>query len=473
MKPEPPFHYASLVEVAGLIQSRELSPLGLTEAMLARIDALDGELHSYLTVMADAALASAARAEAEIAAGQYRGPLHGIPVAVKDLCYTRGVPTTGGLAVRADFLPGYDATVVSRLQDAGAVLLGKLNLTEGAMTGYHPDFKIPRNPWHRDLAVGASSSGSGAATAAGLCYASLGSDTGGSIRFPSAANGLVGLKPTYGRVSRYGVLALAESLDHVGPMARYVQDAAASFDAIAGHDPRDVTSLADPLAAVLPQLDGDIRGMRIGFDARYAGEDVDPGLFAAIEEAREILASLGAEIVDLSLPAFGPDHFNLWIAICTYEALQAHRATFPERAEDYGAFFRGFLEVGAAIPRDMYEGAQSQRQAFSAAFQASLGGVDAVLCPAGHTPSRAADETGYGGMESLESADASPSFRFTFPADFAGTPTITLPCGAREDGAPYGMQLMGSRLGEAGLCRLAYAYERATPWHKRHPALDT
>lgn len=215
-----PLHYASLLDVSKLIEARELSPVELTQMMLDRIDTVDSRHRSYATVMAAHALAAARVAEQEIQSGNYRGPLHGIPIAVKDLCYTRGVRTMGGLGVLADFVPDYDATVVTKLNEAGAILLGKLNLTEGAMGGYLPDFDLPINPWGEALWPGASSSGSGVATAAGLCFAALGTDTGGSIRFPAMANGIVGLKPTYGRVSRHGVLALAESLDQVGPMAR-------------------------------------------------------------------------------------------------------------------------------------------------------------------------------------------------------------------------------------------------------------
>ncbi|MCH7815275.1 MAG: amidase, partial [Proteobacteria bacterium] len=209
-------HYASLNTVAQLIRSREISPTELTQYMLSRIESVDKQLRSYATVTADRALDAAGVAEQEISSGQYRGPLHGMPVAVKDLCFTKGVSTMGGLKVLRDFVPTYDATVVSKLESAGAIILGKLNLTEGALSGYNPDFDIPVNPWGEKLWAGVSSSGSGVATAAGLCFASLGTDTGGSIRYPAMANGIVGLKPTYDRVSRHGVLALAETLAHFG-----------------------------------------------------------------------------------------------------------------------------------------------------------------------------------------------------------------------------------------------------------------
>jgi len=235
-------HWMGLQEISRLIQTRKVSPITLTERMLDRIRKVDATLNSDATVMADAAIAAATRAEREINAGRYRGPLHGVPVAVKDLCYTRGVRTMGGTRVRKGFVPDEDATVIARIRASGGVVLGKLNLTEGAMAGYHPDIGIPLNPWNTSRWSGVSSSGSGVATAAGLCFAAIGTDTGGSIRFPSSANGVVGLKPTYGRVSRCGVLGLSDALDHVGPMARLVVDVAILYDTIAGHDPRDPTS---------------------------------------------------------------------------------------------------------------------------------------------------------------------------------------------------------------------------------------
>ena len=248
--PTPPatsdVHYLTLLDIGRRIASRDVSPVDLTERLLDRIGRIDPGLKSYATVMSEGAREAARAAEREIAGGKYRGPLHGVPIAVKDLCYTKGIRTMGGAAVRKDFVPDVDGTVVSKLRDAGAVLLGKLNLSEGAAAGYNPALDVPLNPWNPDRWPGMSSSGSGVATAAGLCYAAIGTDTGGSIRNPASANGVVGLKPTYGRVSRFGVLAMADSLDHVGPMARTVADVAIMFDSIAGHDPKDPTSLEAP-----------------------------------------------------------------------------------------------------------------------------------------------------------------------------------------------------------------------------------
>ena len=297
-----PLHYISLRDVARSIQSREISPVELTTRILDRIAAIDGKLKSYATVMREQALEMAKRAEEEVQRGRYRGPLHGVPIAVKDLCYTKGVRTMAGTSIYAGFLPDHDATVVAKLSQAGAVLLGKLNLTEGAMGGYNPARDIPVNPWGEDLWPGASSSGSGVATAAGLCYGSIGTDTGGSIRFPSAANGIVGLKPTYGHVSRYGVFPLAESLDHVGPMVRRVGDAAVMFEVIAGFDSNDPTSLRDPVPHMLDELQKGVRGLRVGFDRRFATEGIQPEQSAAIHAAVDALRQLGAQIVDVEMP---------------------------------------------------------------------------------------------------------------------------------------------------------------------------
>ena len=284
-------HYESLLSLAARIEARQVSPVAITRHLLERIERLEPSLHAYATVMAATALESAKRAEAEIAAGSYRGPLHGVPVAVKDLCYTKGVPTMGGMAIYRDFVPDFDATVVKRLDQAGAILLGKLNLTEGAMVGYHPDFEVPRSPWDPDLWPGASSSGSGVATAAGLCFGSLGTDTGGSIRYPSQTAGIVGLKPTYGRVSRHGVLPLAPSMDHVGPMTRRVADAAAMLQVIGGPDPNDPTTLDVPVPDLFTTLDAGVKGLRIGYDATFSTEGVDPRLVTAIENALGQLAA--------------------------------------------------------------------------------------------------------------------------------------------------------------------------------------
>ncbi len=470
-----PLHYLSLTEVARLIESREVSPVELTQMMLDRINTQDARLHSYATVMADRALAAANTVEREIQSGVYRGPLHGVPTAVKDLCYTKGVPTMGGLKVLSDFVPDFDATVVSKLEAAGAILLGKLNLTEGAMAGYHRDFDIPVNPWGKDLWAGMSSSGPGVATAAGLCFASLGTDTGGSIRFPAMANGIVGLKPTYGRVSRYGILPLAESLDHVGPMTRSVKDAAIVLEAIAGLDPNDPTSLKAPAPNMLGDLGKGVGGVRIGFDRAYVSEGVESGLAAAIVTAVENLAHLGADVVEVQMPDV-TEILGAWFVICAAEAVEAHRANYPARADDYGDYFRGFLDFGAGVSEADLEDARRVRTEFSNRFTAFLSGVDAFVCPASMgAPFALSRQAQYGSMIdfAVETAENTESRgignEFTYPQDMAGTPSLTLPCGFSGEGLPYSMQIAGSHLSEAMLCRIGHAYEESTEWHRKHP----
>lgn len=465
-------HYASLSHAAKLIQTGELSPVELTQLMLSRITEVDKTLLSYATVSADRAMLAAKKAEAEITAGKYMGPLHGIPIAVKDLCFTKDVKTMGGLKVRKDFVPSFDATVVEKLETAGAILLGKLNLTEGALSGYNPDFDIPVNPWGANLWAGVSSSGSGVATAAGLCFASLGTDTGGSIRYPAMANGIVGLKPTYGRVSRFGVLALAESLDHVGPMTRTVKDAAVVFEAIAGFDHRDETSLRAVVPNILDSLSLDLSGIKIGVDERYISEGTNLGLVSAITKVLETLVQLGAELVSVSMPEDGPVELRAaWLPVTAYEALQAHADTYPARAADYGGYLGDVLELGLNMTESDYAAAMHLRAEITGRFEAQLANVDAVICPSGGSVFEVEKELQYGDMKTLKPVIQNFQGQFTIPADLAGTPAITVPCGFSEANTPYTVQFLGSRLSELTLCRIAYAYEQASNWHLRHPSL--
>ena len=466
------WHWMSLQEIGPLIAARKISPVELTRHMLDRISSVDTGLHSYAAVTADQAMAEAAAAEREISAGKYRGPLHGVPVAVKDLCYTRGVKTMGGTPVRKNFVPDFDATVVTRIRAAGAVLLGKLNLTEGAMIAYHPDMGIPLNPWNRDRWPGGSSSGSGVATAAGLCFAAIGTDTGGSIRFPSSANGVTGLKPTYGRVSRHGVLALSDSLDHVGPMARSVADAAILFDAIAGRDAQDPTSLADAPSPAFAGITSAIEGVRIGIDRDYAFKGIDAGQAASIEDALKMLAGLGARIVDVRMPDL-TGMVNNWLAICMPEALAAHQASYPSRASEYGTYFREVLGVATTITPQQTAQARAWQADFTVRFSQVLESVDAMACPAGGAPAwPVTRELQLSSLAAFSAAwdKASPrAADFTMPMNLAGTPAICVPSGFSPEGLPYSIQFAGRRLGEPTLCRIAHAYQRATTWNLRHP----
>ena len=411
---ETPLHFRTITEISEEIAVKQLSPVEVTAAMLARIEQFDGQLKSYETVIPEQAMAAAQKAEQEINAGRYRGPLHGVPIAVKDLCFTKGIPTRGGVEVLAGHVPAFDSTVIAKLESAGAVLLGKLVLTEGAMGGYNPNFAIPQNPWNPDRWTGSSSSGSGVATAAGLCFGSLGSDTGGSIRFPAAACGIVGIKPTWGRVSRYGVLALAESMDHVGPMTRSVADAAIMLEAIAGFDPNDPTSLPDPVPNMLDGIGQDIQGVRIGFDENYATNDIDAELADAVRAGVAILSDQGADIVEVELPDVDA-YVSAWPTLCATEAVVAHAAYYPFRRDAYGPWFQGWLDMGAEVSGADYAKANNLRAACTGHFRRVFAEIDVLVCPSMSAPPHiVTPEILYGPYEPRE-----PKFqRFTVPFDY-------------------------------------------------------
>ncbi len=462
---ETPLHFKTITEIGALLASKQLSPVELTTVMLQRIELLDDQLKSYATVMADHAIASAQKAEREIATGNYLGTLHGVPIAVKDLCFTKGIRTMGGAKVLENHVPAFDSTVVKRLEAAGAVLLGKLNLTEGAMGGYNPEFDIPINPWNPDRWTGSSSSGSGVATAAGLCSGSIGSDTGGSIRFPSAACGIVGLKPTWGRVSRYGVLALAESMDHVGPMTRSVADAGIMLEAIAGFDANDPTSLPDPVPNMLDGIDKGIKGVRIGFDENYATKDVDAELAETVRIGVEVLEELGAEIVAVQLPDMD-EYVLAWPTICSAEAVAAHAATYPSQRDSYGPWFQGWLDMGAEVTGAKYAEANNLRAACTGHLRRIFQDIDVLVCPSmSAPPHEVTPELLYGPKETRPARFQ----RFTAPFDYNGAPTLSVPCGMNSEGLPLSIQFVGKHLSELLLCQVGHAYENATSWHNLHP----
>jgi amidase len=418
--------------------------------------------------MEESALRSAGQADAEIGAGRWRGPLHGVPVAVKDLCQTKGVLTTCASRVLRDWRPDSSATVVDRLESAGAVLLGKLNLTEFAVAWYHPDLPAPLNPWDPSLWPGASSSGSGVATASGLCFASLGTDTGGSIRFPSAACGIVGLKPTWGRVSRHGVFPLGESLDHIGPMTRTVADAAIVLGVIAGADPADETSLWAPVDDYTAGLQSGVKGIRVGIDENFIAGGASPDVAAAVADAVRVLERLGARIVQAAIPDT-ESCLAAWTTLCTSETVAAHEATFPARASEYGPGFRSFLELGAAVRGQDYAKAHMVRERFANRFQALFDEIDVLACPSMSVASLPAsamppDARGLTGPN--------PLVRFTAPFNLSRNPTLSLPCGQNAAGPPPSLQLVGHRLGEATLLQTGAAYERATDWHQQRPPMQ-
>ncbi len=467
--PHEDLHYLSLTAVSDLIQRRAVSPVELTRSLLDRIDSLDSRLHSYATVTPDLAMQQAERAERELARGQSRGPLHGVPIAVKDLLDTKGYRTAAGTTVLADNVPDSNATVVERLEQGGAVLLGKLQLTEGAHAEHHPDITPPVNPWNEAFWTGVSSSGSGVATAAGLAFGTLGTDTGGSIRFPSLACGATGVKPTWGRVSRAGCFALANSLDHIGPIARTAADCAAMLGAIAGPDPRDPTALRAPVPDYLAALGGNgaLRGVKIGVDRNHALDGTDPAVATAFVAALDALIDLGAEIRDVTLP----DHSAMlrsWVAACAVETALVHENLYPNQANRYGPGLRGVIEMGRAFSVVDYARIMDQRRAFSGQLEALFEDVAMLAMPTSRLRVPRIDQL-QGGIAGAK--ELTPILRFTAPFDMSGSPTLSLPCGFDEDGVPFGFQLIGPHLTEDRLLTAGHAYQQVTDWHTHHPAI--
>jgi amidase len=454
-----------LQELAAQLRARKLSSVEVTRCVLERIHRMNPRLHAYITVLDEAALKAAVQADVEIGAGRWRGPLHGVPVAVKDLCQTKGVVTTCASRVLRDWRPESNATVVERLAAAGAVMLGKLNLTEFAVAWYNPELPTPLSPWGADLWPGASSSGSGVATAAGLCFASIGTDTGGSIRFPSAACGIVGLKPTWGRVSRHGLFPLGESLDHIGPMTRTVADAALMLGVIAGRDEADETSLAAPVEDYAAALDRGVKGIRIGVDEKYISAQASPEVGAAVSEAVRMLERLGARITNVTVPEVEPG-IVAWMTICAADAAAAHERTYPAKASEYGPGFRSFLEVGTAVRGQDYAKAHMVREGFANRFQELFDRVDVVACPSMSVASLPAT-----GMppDARGLMGPNPLLHFTGPFNLSRNPTLSQPCGKSPAGPPPSLQLIGRHLGEATLIQTGAAYERATEWHSQRP----
>jgi amidase len=464
--PDDELHYRQLTDISGLIQSRQISSVDATKAQLDRIGRLDARLRSYATLMAEQALAAAKTADQEIASGRVRGPLHGVPIAVKDLCWTTDAPTAAGMPIHRENRPSEDGTVVRKLREAGAVILGKLQLTEGAYADHHPDVPPPVNPWNADHWSGASSSGSGVATAAGLCYGSLGTDTGGSIRFPSAANGCTGLKPTWGRVSRNGCFELAATLDHIGPMTRSAADAGAMLGVIAGADPKDPTASSEPVPNYLAGMKRGIRRLRIGIDRAWCAR-VDATTAAMLEGALEAIADLGADIRDISFP----DTEQLvedWFVLCGIEAAVAHDATYPSREGEYGPGLKGLLDLGRAQSALDYQRIVLRRVAFTGRVKALFEDIDLLVVP---TTAMASPTTATMATLGEDAELISGLLRYTCPFDLSGNPTITLPAGFTDSGTPLAFQFVAPHFMEDMLVRAGWAYQQATDWHRRHPEL--
>lgn len=460
--------YLDLVEAGRRIQARQLSSLEVTQAMLDRIARFDPRFKCYARPTPELALAQARQADSEIARGTLRGPLQGVPIAVKDLCHTKGIATAAGMPIHKDYRPTRDATVVSRLREAGAVLLGKLQLTEGAFGAHHPAIDPPVNPWSARHWTGVSSSGSGVATAVGLCYASLGSDTGGSIRFPSTMNGITGLKPTWGRVSRAGVFALAASMDHIGPMTRSAADAAAMLRTIAGADADDPTASHEPVADYLGVIGQGVREVRVGIDRALIAAGADVDMVRATEEAARALAEIGARILEVSFPS--PDAVvRDWLPLCAVEAAVAHEATYPARAAEYGPLLAGLLETGRSLDGRTVAKMLLRRETFCSRLNALFSGIDLLIVPVMNVAAPT--------LADLAAAGRAPPaiearLRFTAPFDMSGHPTLTLPGGTTNDGLPVGFQIVGRPMEEALVLRAGHAFQQTTSWHRRRPPIS-
>lgn len=433
---------------------------------MERIQKLEPSLHAFAHVRADEALAEARAADARAKRGERLGPLHGVPLAVKDLCAMAGTPTRAGGFFSTGFAPGDNATVVTRLQEAGAIIVGKLQLTEGAWSTHHPDVAEPVNPWAPGRWAGASSSGSGVSVAAGLCFGATGTDTAGSIRFPSACNHLVGLKPTWGRVSRHNVFPLSDTFDHVGPMARSVLDTALMFQAMAGADPHDVTSLNEApddwvAAARAPSL----KGVRVGLDADYA-LSVEPVTGEALQKAIAVLKAAGAQIVPVRVPPVD-DILTRTMTACFAEAVIAHVRSYPAERAKYGPVYVRLLEEGRAMPATDYAAVAIWRREFAGALARLFTSVDMMVAPVMPVPPITVEEMA--GFRDAPLTAAAPLARYTLPYNLAGVPTLTMPMGQMADGTPLGFQLIGPALGEAKLLSAGAAYEAVSGFAKLHP----
>lgn len=458
-------HYLQLNQLSEKLASKDISPVELTRHFLQRIEKFEPTLNAFNVVTEALALEQAETAEKEIMKGTYRGPLHGVPIAVKDIFFTKGIPTTAGMAIHQNYTPDYEATVIRKLRDAGAVLLGKTNLTEGVYGEHRPPFGPPVNPWHADYWPGASSSGSGVAVAAGLCAAALGSETGGSIRLPSAANGVNGLKPTWSRVSRHGVFELAATLDHVGPMARSAQDAASMLSAIAGADANDATASLLPVPEYHEGLSDNVSTIRIGVDSTWINNSVDAQTRGAFDTAMKVFSDIGAEQADISVPDVSEMIWD-WFPICAVQTAVAHADTFPSQREQYGPALASLLDMGIALSGTEYQSLMLKREAFAGRFNALFEHVDVIALPVLSFPSPSMAR-----MNDLDDDLIAGIHQFTCPFNLSRHPCLVLKCGKTSDNMPIVFQLIGKYFDEHTLVKLGHQFQNHTDWHLDHPIL--
>lgn len=462
----------TIAQAAPKLERRELSPVELIEAMLARIATVNKQLNAYITVCDQQAREAAQAVERLIRAGYYLGPLHGIPIALKDNIYTRGIRTTAGAKILADFVPDEDATVTARLKRAGAIIVGKANMHEFAWGGTtdNPHYGTCRNPWNPERFPAGSSGGSGAAVAARTCLGALGTDTGGSIRLPSAVNGIVGIRPTIGRVSNYNVVPLAWTMDTVSPMTRTVEDCLTMFEVVAGHDPLDAHSAQVPVADYRAELGRGMRGLRIGLIRDYSLTHVQNAVGDAVRSALKAMERLGAEVEEIAMPSIhGNISAQLTIESC--EPSTYHQEWLRARPQDYGEDVRTLLEMGEMYLATHYLQAQRYRSVLRKEFLAGFKQVDVFV-----TPTLPFTATPCGATEVVIENDRkedmlSAIMQFTGVPSLAGLPALSLPVGFDPDGMPVGMQIIGRPFDEGTLFRIGHAYQGETDWHTRAPKL--
>lgn len=466
--------YLSAAEQGRLIRNRKLSPVDLVRACLERIGRYDGILRAYITVLSEQALAQAKQAEREIAAGNYRGPLHGIPFGVKDQLCTKGIRTTLGSRIMADYVPDHDAAVIERLNAAGAILIGKENLHEFGKGGTNVfPYGQPRNPWNPAHNPASSSSGSGIAAAAGFSSGSLGEDTGGSVRSPAAANGVVGLRPTFGRVSRHGGVMYAWTADTLGPLTRTVEDSALFLQAIAGHDPRDPLSSTRPVPDYSAALVPDLRGMTLGVVREMTWPDgVHAEVRSAMEAALDVLRKLGASVKEVSLKLA---KHSVPLQLLTSDsdiASMMLKRWLRTRWDEFDVGTRTRLAAGCLVPAAVYHRAMRARVLVRREILDTLAGCDALLCPTALSPPGRIEAVREQ-VDSQEDMDTRVLLRriSAYPFSMANVPAIALPMGCTKAGLPVSLQVAAKPFDESAVFRVAHAYERATPWHRRHPDL--
>jgi aspartyl-tRNA(Asn)/glutamyl-tRNA(Gln) amidotransferase subunit A len=463
--------YLSATELGERIARGEISSVDATEVYLGRIAQLDGNYASFITVTADRAREDARRADQEIAAGRRRGPLHGVPVAAKDQFNTAGILTTNGSTILGENVPDEDAKVMERLREAGTVLLGKLNMSEYASgDAFRHPYGRPRNPWDTDRNPGTSSSGSGAATAAFLCATSLGEDTGGSIRGPAAFCGLVGIRPTFGRVSRYGVFGASWSMDTVGPISRSVTDCAHTLAAIAGHDPKDPQTWNVPVPDYAAALDGNIEGLKVGLITERVHTDAnDPEVRDAIISAAAVLSGLGADVREVSIPLIVNSSEISYGIIGSDAAMLNWDLISTQRLRELDHNNQVRLLMGSILPAKVYQKASRLRDVLRRQILAALEEVDVLVMPTSSVPATLIpDGPGLGTKE-----DVIAGFKgrrgFTAPFNLANLPALSINCGFTASGLPIGLQMAGKAFDEATLFRAAYAYEQITDWSEKRP----